>query len=195
MEKEINNSILHNWVVELELKHQAHLLPVLRGCDTEHSELKKVTRMLRWLIGKNFVKNTNYSNDNIMDVKTISRTIEYYGKIESRHWYDHIITAIDIIQEHHPDTYVRHYWSEVLITINGLTKIPERIYRLLKEKNDLSDKVGKLTKWIEKHPDKVTEEQEEQLFHMKKYLTTVTNNIMRYCEDEILIYSSGRITL
>ena len=195
MEKEINNSILHDWVVKLDLKHQANLLPVLRGCDTEHKELKKVTKMLRWIIGKNFIKNTNYSDDNIMDIKNLSKVIEYYGRIESKHWYNHIMLAIKTIVDKHPDPYIRKYWSDVLTTINGLTKISDRIYRLLKEKNDLSSKVSKLSKWIENHRDKVTEEQEEQLFHMKKYLAIVTGNIMEYCEDEILIYSSGEITL
>jgi len=52
----MNNSILHDWVVELDLKDQAHLIPVLRGCDIEDDKLKLVTKMLRFLIGKNFIK-------------------------------------------------------------------------------------------------------------------------------------------
>lgn len=187
MEK-INNSILHDWVVNLELKHQAKLLPVLRGCDTEHKKLKPITKMLRWLIGKNFVKKTSYSDDKLLCAKEAARCLTYYGNIESKHWLDHIITAIKTIMEHHPDTYVKHYWTSVFNSMDMFITLPDFVYRLLKERYDLDDKIYKLGEWADKDYNDVTSDQKEQLLIMRRYVTIVDNRIRAYCEDNSLEY-------
>ena len=194
MEK-VNNSILNDWVVNLDLKHQAKLLPVLRGCDTEHDKLKDITKMLRWLIGKNFVKKTNYSNDKLLTIEATAHWLVYYGNIENKHWCDHIVLAIDVIREHHPDTYVRHYWSCVYGIMSTFVKLPDFVFRLIKEKNDLDDKIDKLTKWMDNNYNDVSNDQREQLLIMQRYSSLVENRLIKYCEDHQLEYKNSVIEI
>ncbi len=192
--EEVNNSILHDWVTKLELKHQAKLLPLLRGCDTECSELKKVTKMLRWLIGKNYISNTKYSDDSILNVSNAAYYIEYNGKVESTHWYDHIILGIKTIVEFHPNPYVRKYWNSVLVDIDTLVILPDRIYSMLKESHELSLKTDNFNKWLKKQ-SVIVEEAEEQLYLMKKYLSILNTKLETYCNDNSLNYSNNNICI
>lgn len=173
----MNKSIFHDWVVDLDLKSQSSLLPVLRGCDMEHPELKKITKMLRYIIGKNFVKETKYSDDVILQAKDTARIIIDVGQRESMHWYEHIRYAIDTIQGKHPDSYVRYYWRLVVDEMNLLPKKEPHVYRMEKEYIDLKDKTDKLSNFINQGSDKVTEDQKEQLNHMKSYLIVLSKRL------------------
>ena len=146
--------------------------------------------MLRWLIGKNFVKNTNYSDNKLLPIETVAHYVVYYGNVENKHWYDHIMLAIKTIIDHHPDTYVKHYWSNVYGIITTFIKLPDFVYRLLKERNDLNDKITNLTKWIDNNYDATTNDQREQLLLMQRYSELVNNRISKYCEDNHLIYNN-----
>lgn len=175
----MNNSILHDWVVELDLKDQAHLIPVLRGCDIEDDRLKLVTKMLRFLIGKNFVKKTKYSDDNILNINKFVEILIYSRSI-SNHWVEHIVLAIKIIAEKHPDAYIKYYYNQIIKEYSIAPILEPFIYRLYKERDELSIKITKLKTWIDNNETEVYSDQREQLLLMQRYLEIVIKRLKDY---------------
>lgn len=176
---DMNNSILHDWVVELDLKDQAHLIPVLRGCDIEDDRLKLVTKMLRFLIGKNFVKKTKYSDDNILNINKFVEILIYSRSI-SNHWVEHIVLAIKIIAEKHPDAYIKYYYNQIIKEYSIAPILEPFIYRLYKERDELSIKITKLKTWIDNNETEVYSDQREQLLLMQRYLEIVIKRLKDY---------------
>jgi len=118
----MSKQILQDWVTELGYYDQAHLLSALRGMDNVEGNkiTKHATKLFRVLIGgnvKEMIKN-KYATDEIIEPNKLAYDIEN-GKKYSEHWYEHFITAIDIIAKKHPSGYVRYYWNKVLDYING----------------------------------------------------------------------------
>ncbi len=183
----MNNSILHDWVVELDLKDQAHLISVLRGCDIEDDKLKLVTKMLRFLIGKNFVKKTKYSDDNVLNINKFVEILVYSRSI-SNHWVEHILLAIKIVAEKHPDPYIRYYYNTIIKEYNNIPILEPFIYRLYKERDELIVKITKLKTWIDNNEVEVYSDQREQLLLMQRYLEIVINRLKDYFDKNNLKY-------
>lgn len=183
----MNNSILHDWIVELDLKDQAHLIPVLRGCDIENDRLKLVTKMLRFLIGKNFVKKTKYSDDNILNINKFVEILVYSRSI-SNHWLEHIILAIKIVAEKHPESYIRYYYNNIIKEYNSIPILEPFIYRLYKERDELIVKITKLKTWIDSNETEVYSDQREQLLLMQRYMEIVIKRLKDYFDKNNLMY-------
>lgn len=183
----MNNSILHNWIVELDLKDQTHLITVLRGCDIENDRLKLVTKMLRFLIGKNFVKKTKYSDDNILNINKFVEILVYSRSI-SNHWLEHILLAIKIVAEKNPESYIRYYYNNIIKEYNSIPILEPFIYRLYKERDELIVKITKLKTWIDSNETEVYSDQREQLLLMQRYMEIVIKRLKDYFDKNNLMY-------
>lgn len=184
----VKNCLLKDWIMELDHISQSKILPVLRGCDTEDKQLKRITIMLRWLVGENFIKYDNYSNDKLIEIDEVSEIIVTEGRVESIHWFNHVCDAIKVISEKHPNSYIRYYWKEVYANITTYLSKEEDtldidvnvILRLIKERKDLSVKIDKLSNFLGNvnlkhlHDDS----QKDQFELMKQYLNILDKRIL-----------------
>lgn len=119
--KKNNTPVLQDWVVELSWKEQTGLISAIRGLDLPedsdyYKESKTITKMLRYLILNNADSKTSFMELDVVyhenDVSDVLYTISNLGSMY-KHWYDHIMMAINIIVNKHDNPYVRHYYKGV----------------------------------------------------------------------------------
>lgn len=132
-------SVLQPWVEKLSWKEQTGLISAVRGIDdTEangYDDLKKITKMLRYLILNNADNKTEFMTDKIMEadylksVLNIEASYVKNSKYTEGHWYAHILLAIKIIMNKHPNPYTKKYWAGIY------DKLEVKDYKELTEKN------------------------------------------------------------
>lgn len=119
--KKNNTPVLQDWVIELSWKEQTGLISAVRGLglseDSDYyKESKTITKMLRYLILNNADSKTSFMELDVVyletDVSDVLYTISNLGNMY-KHWYDHIMMAINIIYKKHNNPYVRHYYKGV----------------------------------------------------------------------------------
>lgn len=116
-------SVLQPWVEKLSWKEQTGLISAIRGVDDTdangYEDLKKITKMLRYLILNNADNSTQFMTDQIMEadflksVLNIEASYVKNSKYAEGHWYSHILMAIKIIMHKHPNPYTKKYWYDI----------------------------------------------------------------------------------
>ena len=119
--KNVKSPVLQDWVIDLSWKEQTGLISAVRGLDLPedsdyYKESKTITKMLRYLILNNADSKTSFMELDVVyhenDVSDVLYTISNLGSMY-KHWYDHIMMAINIIANKHNNPYVRHYYKGV----------------------------------------------------------------------------------
>lgn len=150
MAPKLKQTLIQDWVLELDPYSQSTLLSILRGIDTEDTDLKQVTKMLRHLIVNNLNSSNKYATNNIVDIDTVLiPTILQSTLLGSKHFYDHLLAAILIITHRHPNAYTKLYWNSVLTKLNSIVMPPKLLLDACTEYNELSAKIKSLKDYIE----------------------------------------------
>lgn len=126
----IINPVIQQWVMELNWKEQTGLISAIRGVDSSdidreiNSSCKKITKMIRFLVLNNAVSRTGFMTDRVIEIDKLVDILDTINDqviqgIISLHWFDHILMAIKIIIDKHPNPYTRMYWHIVYTQYNS----------------------------------------------------------------------------
>lgn len=126
-----NPTILKDWVANLNLPAQSKVIPVFRGNDNESTGCKKVSKMLRWLCGKNYIDDTPYSDDTVIPTEE-AINILLKEKAFNIHWVEHVIECGKIIALFHPFKRYRSYWGKIVTEYtnnsDNYPKVVEKVF-------------------------------------------------------------------
>lgn len=141
------DSVLQDWVMELPRRYQGTLLTAVRGCDDEPKQWtstgfsdspgRRTTAFIRWC----FMNPADEREIDIPGAFFQSQPPENFKPSEfghlPQHWYAHIMHALEIIGDQHPEIMVRsNAYAMYLKMVHSLhlnPETPEQLFNRLTE--------------------------------------------------------------
>lgn len=129
----MSKSILQDWVMGLELRHQGVLLTAVRGCDTapKHDASKAITKHFRAVILNAHCGDPTGAATfiQVADPDLLKARIDAFRKDLDHyphHYVMHFIHACEIVGYKHPDDSIGECWLEAYRSLcRGLHVNPE----------------------------------------------------------------------
>ena len=138
---DVVNPVLQEWVMCLNWKEQTGLISAIRGYDGVYKVssksgdiLKRITKMIRFLVIKNADKNTKFMSDEIISIESLKDYMDDILLNVDTHFIEHMLKAIKIIKDKHPSNYVRLFYKNLYDEITSLIEIYDRKIELETDK-------------------------------------------------------------
>jgi hypothetical protein len=104
--KELNKSVLQDWVIELSLKKQTVLIETTRAPDILQSEkILQLKRFLRMMILKNADKASDFMN--VIPILPKYEELKREFESMSVHSFHHLLMTIEILGYEHPSPNIK----------------------------------------------------------------------------------------